>query len=121
MHLVGQRLMSTPGDYGEDAKAEEVFVGLGLSLRDDRPWSAWYRMLLSRQRVLDRSACSAVTDPWRRDICVNTAIPLFHDRLNMARDKGLDLCTGIPPEAAFVPEPELDTALAQRRQEDLCP
>ena len=121
MHLVGRRLMGTRGDFSDDDGAEDVFVGLGLSLGDDRPWSAWYRMLLSRQAVLDRSACTLVADPWRRDICVNTAIPLFHDRLNMARDKGLDLCTGVPAEVAYVAEPELDAALDQRRLEDLCP
>jgi hypothetical protein len=71
---------------------------------------------------LDRSRCDAVADPWRRDICSNSAIPLFHDRLNMARDRKLELCETLPDEAAYAsPDPVLDQVLAERREADLCP
>lgn len=121
MHLVGRRLMTTQGDFDDDSDAEQVFILVGLSLRDDRPWSAWYRMLLDRQPLLDRAECAWVEDPWRRDICENSAIPLLHDRLNRARDQGLALCAELPKTAAYAPDAVLDAELARRRMEDLCP
>lgn len=123
MHLVGRRLMRVSGDFGADeGPVEEVIVALGLSIQDDRPWSAWYRGLHGRAMPLDRSRCDVVADPWRRDICSMSAIPLFHDRLNMARDRGLELCDSVPDEAAYVgPDAVLDQVLAERRGADLCP
>ncbi len=123
MHLIGRRLMSLEGDFGsQEDEVEAVIIGVGLSVQDDRPWSAWYRKLHSPVRPLDRRRCDAVEDPWRREICQSSAIPLFHDRLNMARDQKLDLCgEALPPAVAYTPDPGLDDVLVQRRAADLCP
>lgn len=111
---------SRPGE-GEEAVAARI-VAAGLAADDMRPWSAWYRWVLGGLDPLDRAACEAVADPARREACRNTAVAVFHDRINNARDRRLvDCATGaLPPLLTHAPDPELDAAL-RRRWTELCP
>jgi len=95
----------------------------GFPESDDRPWIALYRMVLSKMRPMDRSACLAIPDSNQQEVCHTTGLALFHDRLNYVRDRGLVDCEGGPPpvELHAVLDTELQAALATRMQEDLCP
>lgn len=109
-----------PGDREEEVAAH--IAAAGLAGDDMRPWSAWYRWVLGGLDPLDRAACDAVAEPARREACRATAVAVFHDRLNNARDRRLvDCATGaLPPLLAHTPDPELDAAL-RRRWTELCP
>ena len=108
-----------PGSV-EDAALAPI-AAVGLSIDDPRPWSALYRWVLGAQRPLDRGLCAAVSDPMRREACLNTAVAVFNDQLSHLRDRGVDLCAGpLPTAATYAPDPALDAALAGRRAADLC-
>jgi len=111
---------TTPGAF--EAELAAALPGYGLAPDDPRPWSAAYRWVLGSQRPLDRGSCQAAPDAARREACLHTAVALFQDRLNHARDTGTFPCEGgpLPPELAYLPDLELDAALAARRGEDLC-
>ncbi len=110
---------TTPGTHEEEV-ARRV-VSAGLRVDDPRPWSAWYRQVLSGSVPFDRGACAAVSDPMRQESCRRTGIALYSDRLNYARDRGLYPCDGGPLPSVLVrtPDPELDALVAARS--DLCP
>lgn len=95
----------------------------GLAETDPRPWSAFYREVLSRKSPLDRASCDAAPSPELRGACRSTALVLYNDRLNMARDRGLVRCEGgpLPSLLRTTPDPDLETLLARRWKEDLCP
>ncbi len=123
MHLFtrGARAWVDPDPAEAEAAAAEAMAAVGLDPVDPAPWSAAWRAVLSAQRPLDRGACAAVSDPARREACEMTAIQVFHDRLNRGRDTGASLCEGpLPERLAYLPDPALDRALAERRAADLC-
>lgn len=125
LHLVSQHFVdlatpgSVPGDH-EDEVAAVITAG-GLHLEDRRPWGAWYRQVLQGQTPLDRSACDVLTNPMHKGICRAAGMGLYHDRLNVARDKHEYPCDGgpLPASLAYAPDPELDAA-RQHRRPDLC-
>ena len=104
---------------GEDDAAARI-VASGLAVTDMRPWSAWYRWVLGQNHPLDRAACLDVVDPDRREACLHTALALYGDLLNNARDRGTYPCDGSPLPAVlqYTPDPELDALRAGRT--DLC-
>lgn len=108
-----------PGE-GEDSVAAHA-VAAGLAADDPRVWSAWYRRVLTPQAPLDRGSCDAAPDPTRREACRQTALAVWQDRLNVARDRHLWPCDGSPrpPLLQTTPDPELDAQTAART--DLCP
>ncbi len=95
----------------------------GFAPDDMRPWSAAFRYLLARELPLDRGRCDAVTDPDRAEACRHTALALFEDMLNHARDTTGLPCDGgpLPPRLRYRPDPDLDAILARRMATDLCP
>ncbi|MCK6505348.1 hypothetical protein L6R53_18430 [Myxococcota bacterium] len=109
-----------PGDF--EAALAQVLPAYGLLPDDPRPWSAAYRHVLDRSLPLDRGRCGAVTEPARAEACRHTAVALLHDRLNAARSSRTFPCDGgpLPPLLEYVPDPELDAAVAARRERDLC-
>ena len=68
--------------------------------------------------------CDAAENPMHADACRQTALALFADRLNQARDRRQFTCTDGAPTApwpalvAWKPDAELDRAFASRG--DLC-
>jgi len=105
----------------DDGVAAEMFAKGGFAADDVRPWSAYYRQVLSSTRPLDRSACDAVPDEERRKTCRASGSFLYGDRLNYARDKHLFPCDGgpLPELLVTTPDSELDAMRAART--DLCP
>lgn len=121
MHVLSARLWqhfdaeTRPGTAEDEALLH--IVGAGFAPDDPRPWSAWFRQLMTRGAV-DPAACDAVSTPARRDVCANTALPVFHDRLNRGRDLDEPLCEQEPTWAVL--DDALAAALEARRQDDLC-
>ena len=121
MHVFSRRIQDhfgpqvRPGELEDDVLLH--IVGVGFSPDDPRPWSAWFRQLLTRG-ALDPGACAAVADEARREVCARTVEPVFHDRLNRGRDTGEPLCTEDPAWAVL--DDALRTLLEARRAEDLC-
>ena len=123
MHVFSDRVHN---ELPKGAKPGEVetlvrpwVIWAGFSPQDERPWSATYRQLLVRNSPLNSGSCAAITEPALQDICTNTAVPVFHDLLNMHRDRGAQLCTGELP-FPVVMTPALEAELAQRRAQELC-
>ncbi len=110
-----------PGGFEADLAA--ALPDYGLAVDDPRPWSAAYRWVLGSHRPLDRGSCDAVADPDRAEACRHTAVALFDDLLNHARDTRTFPCDGgpLPDRLAHAPDPVLDQRLAERRARDLCP
>ncbi len=108
----------------DEQGASTQIVLSGLAEDDPRPWSAYYRELLSRAELLDRAPCAAASTPERQAACNATGLALFEDRLNQARDRRLFTCVGAAPQlpwpkrVAWVADPDMDTAFARRT--DLC-
>ena len=101
--------------------APEKIRASGLSEEDPRPWTAIWRWALSRSTPLDRGACRTLSDETLVPVCLDAGMGLFHDRLSQARDRDTGLCNGpIPDSLAYLADPELDRALAQRKATDLC-
>lgn len=116
-----------PGDPQEQELVDRI-AQIGMAPDDPRPWSAWYRWVLSQGAPLDRAACRAVPDPMRREACLQTGLALYGDRLNRARDtrdRAPLPCplpadpALLPPDLRHTPDPELDALRASRS--DLCP
>ena len=107
-------------DDTEDDVARAIRAA-GLADDDPRPWSAWYREILGRQRPLDRSRCTTVADASHREACLQTGLALYNDRLNRARDTRTFPCAGgsLPPELETSPDPQIEALRASRT--DLCP
>lgn len=106
-----------------EAFAAGQVANAGLLPDDPRPWSAYFREVLGRVRPLDRSACSRAA-PEHREACEQTAVALFSDRLNQARDRRQFTCVDGAPQppwpelVAFQPDPVFDQVMAARG--DLC-
>jgi len=125
MHVLSGRFArwipegSAPGEVEDPALAR--IREAGLDPEDPRPWSAIWRWVLGSQQPLDRTTCSTVREPMRREACEATAVAVFHDRLSQARDLGVALCEGeLPATLSVRPDPVLEEALAERRATDLC-
>lgn len=114
-----------------EAWAAEQIAASGLAPDDPRPWSAYYRDRLGRSAPLDRAACAALDDAparpdraTRAEACRQTALAVFDDRLNAARDRRRFRCEAgvvqppLPALVQWVPDPDLDAAWARRT--DLC-
>ena len=88
---------------------------------DPRPWSALYRALLEARTPLDRAVCDAASEPMLVESCRQTALAVYNDRLNRARDR-LRWCPGAPvPDAlAHTEDPDLEAMLLRRAEEELC-
>lgn len=123
MHVFSDRLHNELPKGAKPGEVEETvrpwLIWAGFSPTDDRPWSATYRQLLQRNSPLDPGSCAAISDPALQEICTRTAVPVFHDLLNMHRDKGAQLCTGELPFPVVL-TPALEAELAQRRAQELC-
>lgn len=93
----------------------------GFADTDPRPWTAYYRWLLGNQHPMDRATCDVLADPNRRDLCRQAGIALYHDLLNVARDRGVYPCKDepLPDFLQYAPDPALDMARRRRRPE-LC-
>jgi hypothetical protein len=111
--------------------AYEQIVASGMNADDIRPWSAYFREVLSRSTPLDRAACAhvaalegAATATERQEACTHTGRALFEDRLNQARDQRTFTCVGsvvqlpVPDRVLWAPDAELDAIFAGRT--DLC-
>ncbi len=111
---------SDPTAGRDEAMVEPHILDAGLAVDDPRPWSAWYRHVLSARRPIDRAGCTAIPLELRREACLHTGIALYNDLLNMARDKKLYPCDGgaLPEVLTTTPDPELDAVRAARK--DLC-
>jgi len=120
---LGFRALGEPGTEpgAQEGEVARRIAAAGLAPDDLRPWSAWYRQVLSGQRPLDRGSCAAVTDPARADACRRTGLALYQDRLNHARDNRLWPCEGgpLPASLTTTPDAEIDALVASRS--DLCP
>ena len=114
-----------------EAWAYEQIVASGMNPRDIRPWSAYFRELLSRSAPLDRAACAHVgaldgapSATERQEACTQTGRALFEDRLNQARDQRSFTCVDsvvqlpVPERVRWAPDAELDAIFAGRT--DLC-
>jgi hypothetical protein len=123
MHVFSDRVHNElpkgakPGEV--EALVRPWVIWAGFSPKDERPWSATYRQLLMRNSPLDPGSCAAITEPALAEICTKTAVPVFHDMLNMQRDRGAQLCTGELPFPVVL-SPELEEELKQRRAQELC-
>ena len=108
-----------PGEV--DAIAAEKIAAYGFDVTDPAPWSAWYRWTLGHSRPLDRQLCRPLLPPERAEACLQTALSLYGDFLNVARDQRTYPCDGgpLPPLLQHTPDPELDALRAART--DLCP
>ncbi len=121
LHVVS--IAFAKADAPTEAFATEQIARSGLAVDDPRPWSAYYREVLGRVRPLDRSACAAAS-PDHREACEQTALALFADRLNQARDRKQFTCVDGAPQppwpdlVAFQPDPAFEQAMATRG--DLC-
>ena len=114
-----------------EAWAFEQIVASGMNPKDMRPWSAYFREVLSRSAPLDRAACGTVgtlegapTATERQEACTQTGRALFEDRLNQARDQRRFTCVAnvvqlpVPDRVRWAPDAELDAIFAGRT--DLC-
>jgi hypothetical protein len=108
-----------PGDLETEVAARAALAGFAAD--DPRPWSAWYRQVLGRMVPLDRAQCEAVTAALPREACLHTALLVYDDRLNVARDKRLYPCDGgeLPPLLRHAPDTAIQARIAART--DLCP
>lgn len=128
LHALSARIVKVVGPRPPGAFEEHlrpVIQALGFAADDPRPWSAGYRFSLESQHPLDRGSCEAAPADPRLDlrtVCRQTALAVFDDRINRARDRRLVPCPDGPlPEAlAFLPDPDLEARLAERRAADLC-
>jgi hypothetical protein len=112
------------GDFAAGVGAVRAKMAeVGIPADDYRFWSAAFRHGLLRTRPFDRSACSAAGDPALVDACRHTALAVYQDLLNHERDFGHFPCDGgpLPASVAYVPDPDIDAILADRRPRDLCP
>ena len=108
-----------PGAY--ETVVEGHARAAGFADTDPRPWTAYYRWLLGNQHPMDRATCDVLPDPNRRDLCRQAGIALYHDLLNVARDRGVYPCdeAPLPDFLQYAPDPALDMARRRRRPE-LC-
>lgn len=108
-----------PGEH--EALIEGYAREAGFSAADPRPWTGYYRWLLGNQHPMDRSTCDVLADPDRRDQCRQAGLALYHDLLNVARDRGVYPCdeAPLPDFLQYAPDPALDMARRRRRPE-LC-
>jgi len=125
MHLLTRAALRWPRDLsvtGVAVKGLDAINAAGLSSDDQDAWMAAYRVTAARQPPpLDRPACLVALTRGLREACQAAAEGVFHDRLNRARDRGMDLCEGeLPDQVAYVPDAALDRILAERRAADLC-
>ncbi|MFT5586628.1 MAG: hypothetical protein ACI9VR_004227 [Cognaticolwellia sp.] len=123
MHVFSDRVHNGLPKGAKPGQVERLVrpwvIWAGFSPEDERPWSATYRQLLVRNSPLDPGSCAAISDPTLTEICTNTAIPVFHDLLNMHRDRSAQLCTGELPFPVVL-TPALEMELADRRAQELC-
>lgn len=123
MHVFSDRLnndLNRDASFGGvEATLEPWVVWAGLNPSDPRPWSALYRQLHARTPTLDPANCAVIADPDLQASCRNTAVAVFHDRLNRARDRGAELCTGALP-FPVVMDASLQAELDLRREQELC-
>ncbi len=123
MHVFSDRVHNELPKDAKPGQVEELVrpwvIWAGFSTKDERPWSATYRQLLMRNSPLDPGSCATISEPALAEICSKTAIPVFHDLLNMHRDRGAQLCTGELPFPVVL-TPALETELAERRSQELC-
>ena len=122
MHLFTRAIEDIRAEVGGDeSPVGEAALAAGLEPDDIRPWSAWYRTALSRQRPLDRSRCALVSEPSHREACEKTGLALYADRLNRARDQHTWPCHGeeLPAALRYSVDPDIDAMIARRT--DLCP
>lgn len=115
----------------DEAEAAARIAEAGLDAADPRPWSAYYRDALGRAAPLDASRCARLADApgvpdrsMRAEACRQTALALFADRLNAARDRRRFTCVDGAPQppwpaaVQWTPDAALDAAFAARN--DLC-
>ena len=98
----------------------EILKDYKLAKDSVEGWTAIFRIHHTKQRPLDLTWCTTV--PYM-DLCRRAGIGLFHEKLNIARDRRTFPCdsTSLPKYLRYVPDRELDEALKTRKQEDLCP
>jgi hypothetical protein len=111
---------AVPGGFEEGLAP--VLLNYGFAADDPRPWSAAYRWVLGGHRPLDRASCSQAPSPSQVDACRMTALALYNDLLNHARDSKLFPCDGgpLPERLSYLPDPDLDAIIERRRKDDLC-
>lgn len=111
---------AVPGGF--EAALAPALDAYGFAADDPRPWSAAYRWVLGGHRPLDRGSCSQAPTTAQVDACRMTALALYNDLLNHARDSGLFPCDGgaLPTRLSYLPDPDLDAILTRRRKDDLC-
>ncbi len=109
-------------DRDQLALLAEQVSRVGLGADDARAWSAWFRWVLGRSSIMDRSACLPLPSPLR-EACWETGRALYNDRLNHLRDRGLYPCDGSTPptQALHTPDEELQAILQDREARELCP
>ena len=115
LHLLTQRFAGVPAarlGAGEEAAAAAI-TAAGFAMDDLRGWSTWYRWILTRQVPLDRPACATLSDPVRVDACQQIALVVYESRMRLAHDRRVWPCRGepLPPDLAYVPDPEIDRML----------
>ncbi len=122
LHLVSRAFAAEKHPSEEFAAA--AIATAGLAADDPRPWSAYFREVLGREQPLDRARCVLAGTPARVEACRQTALGLFADRLNQARDRRQFTCVdGVPKppwpaRVAWVADPDLNGAFTART--DLC-
>lgn len=125
MHLwsrwVHDAITPTLGPGAVESTARAQLAAYGFAPDDPRPWSALYRALLEARTPLDRAVCDAAAEPMLVESCRQTALAVYNDRLNRARDR-LRWCPGAPvPDAlAHTEDPDLEAMLLRRAEEELC-
>lgn len=113
MHHVSRHFRTLGrGSAPTEEQVAAIITAAGLAPADSRPWTAWYREMLSRQPTLDLSVCPPGA---RREACRNAGLVLYNDRLNRARDQRAWKCGEEPPRSlAVVPDPDLEALRARR-------
>ena len=117
LHLLTQRFASVaPARLGAgEAAAALAIEEAGFALDDLRPWSTWYRWILTRQVPLDRPACSGLGDKVRVDACRGIALVVYESRMRIAHDRRQWPCHGEPLSAdlRYVPDPDIEALTTQ--------
>ncbi|MCB9778852.1 MAG: hypothetical protein H6742_09835 [Alphaproteobacteria bacterium] len=132
LHVFSHALRALLPPGVSPASAEPLLAtaipGHGFTEDDPRPWSAAFRWVLGGQRPLDPATCDAVAESSRAEACRQTALAVYSDRLNHARDTGRFPCDAdpgdldaLPESLRFAEDPALRALLEARRAQDLCP
>ncbi len=116
LHLLSQNLLKVK-NINPSTKILQEFH---LPEDSTEGWTAIFRIHHMKQRILDLQWCETVP---KSQLCRKAGMGLFHERLNIARDKGTFSCTAKDHSKPlrYVPDQEIESALQQRKQQELCP